>query len=260
MLEDQIDSFGKLMKDPKHKDQMKRFQEMAPLYEKHKFWDTQPVPHLLEQKELPEGPIEVKEAKDVREAPLTLPEGFEWTVIDINDDKIMDEVYELLSNNYVEDSDCTLRFKYSISFLRWALTPPGFIKEWIIGVRVIKNKKLVGFISGIPVNVSVRDKTLPMSEVNFLCVHKKLRSKRLAPVLIKEITRRVNLKKVWQAIYTAGNYIPTPIAEVLYYHRSLNVKKLVDVNYFSLNFFLDWIYWTSSKNDFEKTRKNPQIA
>lgn len=29
-------------------------------------------------------------------------------------------------------------------------------------------------------------------EVNFLCVHKKLRAKRLAPVLIKEITRRVN--------------------------------------------------------------------
>ena len=33
-----------------------------------------------------------------------------------------------------------------------------------------------------------------MVEINFLCVHKKLRSKRLAPVLIREITRRVNLK------------------------------------------------------------------
>ena len=31
-------------------------------------------------------------------------------------------------------------------------------------------------------------------EVNFLCVHKKLRSKRLAPVLIREITRRVNCR------------------------------------------------------------------
>jgi hypothetical protein len=31
-------------------------------------------------------------------------------------------------------------------------------------------------------------------EINFLCVHKKLRSKRLAPVLIKEVTRRVNLE------------------------------------------------------------------
>ena len=37
-----------------------------------------------------------------------------------------------------------------------------------------------------------------MVEINFLCVHKKLRSKRLAPVLIKEITRRVNLTGIFQ--------------------------------------------------------------
>jgi hypothetical protein len=35
-------------------------------------------------------------------------------------------------------------------------------------------------------------------EINFLCVHKKLRSKRLAPVLIKEVTRRVNLQGIFQ--------------------------------------------------------------
>lgn len=29
------------------------------------------------------------------------------------------------------------------------------------------------------------DKLIDMAEINFLCVHKKLRSKRLAPVLIK---------------------------------------------------------------------------
>lgn len=35
---------------------------------------------------------------------------------------------------------------------------------------------------------------MDMCEINFLCVHKGLRSKRLAPVLIQEVTRRVNLK------------------------------------------------------------------
>lgn len=213
---------------------MKRLQEMAPLYEKHKFWDTQPVPHLLEHKELPEGPIEDKKLSDVKQTPLALPEGFEWSVIDLADNKIMEEVYDLLTNNYVEDTDGTLRFKYSVSFLKWALTPPEYIKDWIIGVRVVKNKKLVGFISGIPVNVTVKDKDNKMAEINFLCVHKKLRSKRLAPVLIKEITRRVNIKDIWQAVYTAGSYIPTPIAEVLYYHRSLNVKKLIDIGFTGL--------------------------
>ena len=121
------------------------------------------------------------------------------------------------------------RFKYSIPFLRWALLTPGYYKEWIVGVRVIKNKKLVGFISGIPVTTVVIEKRMPMAEINFLCVNKKLRAKRLSPVLIKEVTRRINLKNIWQAVYTAGKYIPTPFAEALYYHRSLNVKKLIEV-------------------------------
>ncbi len=138
-------------------------------------------------------------------------------------------MYELLRDNYVEDTDSMFRFKYSIPFLRWALEVPGYFKDWIVGVRVIKNKKLVGFISGIPVTMNVVDKKVPMAEINFLCVHKKLRTKRLAPVLIKEVTRRVHQKNIWQAVYTAGKYIPTPFAEALYYHRLLNIKKLTEV-------------------------------
>ena len=52
-----------------------------------------------------------------------------------------------------------------------------------------------------------------MVEINFLCVHKKLRSKRVAPVLIREITRRVNLRGIFQAVYTAGVVLPKPIAK-----------------------------------------------
>lgn len=62
-------------------------------------------------------------------------------------------------------------------------------------------------------------------------MHKKLRSKRLAPVLIKEITRQCHLRGIFQAIYTAGVVIPTPISTCRYYHRTLNVPKLVDVKF-----------------------------
>ena len=68
-------------------------------------------------------------------------------------------------------------------------------------------------------------------EVNFLCVHKKLRSKRLAPVLIKEVTRRVNRLGLFQAAYTAGVVLPKPVARCRYWHRSLNPKKLIDVGF-----------------------------
>lgn len=60
------------------------------------------------------------------------------------------------------------------------------------------------------------DKTLKMVEINFLCVHKKLRSKRVAPVLIREITRRVNLQGIFQATFTAGVIIPKPVGTCRY--------------------------------------------
>jgi len=85
----------------------------------------------------------------------------------------------------------------------------------------------VGFISAIPATIRVHQKLVEMVEINFLCVHKKLRTKRMAPVLIKEITRRVNLLSVWQAVYTAGVNIPTPIGAARYWHRNLNPQKLI---------------------------------
>lgn len=39
-----------------------------------------------------------------------------------------------------------------------ALAPPGYHKEWHIGVRVSSNKKLVAFISGVPMKLRVRKK------------------------------------------------------------------------------------------------------
>ena len=69
------------------------------------------------------------------------------------------------------------------------------------------------------------------SEVNFLCVHKKLRSKRLAPVLIKEVTRQCNLNGVFQALYTAGAFLPTPVTSCQcvfcdLFHRSVTQQRL----------------------------------
>lgn len=38
-----------------------------------------------------------------------MPAGFEWGVIDVNDDDEMNEMYTLLTENYVEDDDCQFR-------------------------------------------------------------------------------------------------------------------------------------------------------
>lgn len=149
------------------------------------------------------------------------------------------------------------------------MCPPGWRKDWLIGVMDSRTGKLFAFISAIPATLRVRDAEMRVAEVNFLCVHKKLRSRRLAPgamlrerwvvppgccarkdaspfghssccrvlpaVLIKEITRRVNLCDMWQAVYTAGVVIPKPVGTGRYYHRSLDPKKLIEVQFSRLS-------------------------
>ncbi|KAH9483926.1 Glycylpeptide N-tetradecanoyltransferase [Psilocybe cubensis] len=198
----------------------------------HKFWSTQPVPQLGEGPPTEDGFIEPsKPREEVRQEPYPLPKDFEWSTLDIKDPAQNKEVYDLLSLNYIEDDQAAFRFQYTAEFLTWALTPPGYHKEWHVGVRVSSNKKLVAFISGVPLTLRVRKHVILLSEINYLCVHKKLRSKRLAPVLIKEVTRQCHLQGVFQAIYTAGIVIPTPVSVCRYHHRLLNIPKLVDTHF-----------------------------
>lgn len=154
--------------------------------------------------------------------------------VDIDDQEELKEVYELLSANYVEDDDASLRFNYSPAFLHWVLKHPGYQKTWHVGVRVVSTKKLVAFISGIPHELRVREKSFHSTEINFLCVHKKLRSKRLAPVLIKEVTRQCHLTGIFQAIYTVGTVLPTPLSCARYYHRTINAEKLLKIGFASV--------------------------
>jgi glycylpeptide N-tetradecanoyltransferase len=210
--------------------------------EDYKFWNTQPVPKFKEpnllqttdgkEGDLAEGPIlpaEVCKAS-VKPEPEKLVDGFEWCLIDLEDKTELQEFYDLLYNHYVEDTDGSFRFNYSTKFLSWALKPPGWRKDWHIGVRTKaaegKKGKLVASITGIPVTLQVRTKQVNAVEINFLAIHRKLRNKRLAPVLIKEVTRRCYQNGIYQALYTAGTLLPTPVSTCRYFHRSLDWEHL----------------------------------
>ncbi|KAG6004613.1 glycylpeptide N-tetradecanoyltransferase [Claviceps maximensis] len=193
----------------------------------YKFWQTQPVPRFGDEaKKFDEGPLRVQTVDEVDTEPQALVAGFDWVTVDLADDDEMKEVYELLNGHYVEDDEAMFRFNYIPEVLRWAMMAPGWQRKYHIGVRATQSRKLVAFISAIPVQIRVRNKTFTTSEVNFLCVHKKLRGKRLAPVLIKEVTRISNLDGIWQGLYTAGVVLPRPVSTCRYYHRALNWTKL----------------------------------
>ncbi|KAD0423214.1 hypothetical protein R6Q59_028731 [Mikania micrantha] len=211
-----------------------QLQDGITLSKRHKFWESQPVGQFKDagNPSLLEGPIEPPTPlSEVKQQPYNLPGPYEWITCDMDTKEMCSEVYSLLTNNYVEDDENMFRFNYSKDFLQWALRPPGYYRSWHIGVRVKLSKKLVAFVTGVPAKIRVKDTIVDMAEINFLCVHKKLRSKRLAPVMIKEVTRRVHLENIWQATYTAGVVLPTPISTCQYWHRSLNPKKLIDVGF-----------------------------
>ena len=60
---------------------------------------------------------EQKTVEDIRDKPYNLPDGFTWSDVNINKEDEAQEVYTLLTQNYVEDEDNMFRFDYSIPFL-----------------------------------------------------------------------------------------------------------------------------------------------
>ncbi|KAL3051476.1 hypothetical protein OYC64_001677 [Pagothenia borchgrevinki] len=195
----------------------------------YRFWETQPVPRLGDSVET-HGPIVEGEAS-VRMEPYSLPQGFSWDTLDLSNPSVLKELCTLLNENYMEEDDNTMRFEFSSDYLQWALQPPNWLAQWHCGVRVDSNKKLVGFIAALPADVRIYETEKRMVQVKFLCVHKKLRLKRMTPVLIRELTRRVNQQGVFQAVYTAALVLPTPLSSCRYWHRPLNLRKLMELSY-----------------------------
>ncbi|KAM9716178.1 glycylpeptide N-tetradecanoyltransferase 1-like [Menidia menidia] len=166
------------------------------------FWDTQPVPKLGDIITTC-GPIQ-ESVNSIRNEPYSLPQGFSWDTLDLKSPTVLRALCSLLNENYMEEDDNTIRFDFSQEYLQWALQPPNWQFQWNCGVRVNTNKKLVGFIAAIPADVCIYGTKKRVAQVMFMCVHKKLRGKRMTPVLIRELTRRVNQQGLNQAVYTAG--------------------------------------------------------
>ncbi|KAM9426093.1 glycylpeptide N-tetradecanoyltransferase 2-like isoform 2-T2 [Pholidichthys leucotaenia] len=195
----------------------------------YKFWNTQPVPKLGNSI-ITDGPIEEGEAS-IRNEPYSLPQGFSWDTLDLINPSVLKELSNLLNENYMEEDDNTIRFDFPVEYLQWALQPPNWLAQWHCGVRVNTSKKLVGFIAAVPADVRIYEMERRVVQVKFLCVHKKLRLKRMTPVLIRELTRRVNQQGIRQAVFTAGVVVPTPLSSCRLWHRPLNPRKLMEVNY-----------------------------
>eukprot|EP00826_Nyctotherus_ovalis_P056726 TRINITY_DN7718_c0_g1_i8.p1 TRINITY_DN7718_c0_g1~~TRINITY_DN7718_c0_g1_i8.p1 ORF type:complete len:336 (+),score=56.10 TRINITY_DN7718_c0_g1_i8:109-1116(+) len=215
--------------DPALRAKVLAMKREMPMYAAHSFWNTQHVVNFEEAKshDRPQGPLKNLRLEDISTAPLALPEGFEWAVIDPST-KDLEEVCELLRGHYVEDEGL-FRMAFSLEFLRWTLTVPGQYDDWALGIRLKETKELVAFESQTPIRMRLGDVEVDMAYLSFGTIHRKYRSKRFTPLLIQEATRRANLRSIWSILFTSAKVIPAPFSETWFYQYFLNVKKLVDV-------------------------------
>lgn len=212
---------------------------------KHTFWNTQPVVQelveVLGDGDMPQDLTTIDPTQHP-DNPLPLPEGFSWTAIDPYDDAHITILYKLLQSYYVEDTSKMFRFAYSKDLLKWWLTSPGCKPEYSLGICIDNpdnesNGRLVGYISGVVsdyVYSNTEDGEVfsrPMQSIVFLCLDKKYRNLKLAPLLIQEITRRSYKNGVFHAIYTSGTPLTPPIQIATYYHRILNPIKLARIGF-----------------------------
>lgn len=185
----------------------------------HKFWDNQPIQRESNQigylTEIP------------HEEMLRLPEGYAWDRLNIS--VHLDELYLFLMEHYLEND--VSQAVYSKELLKWILDQS---QSWILAVRVEKTKKLVACITGVPIKLKLPMERVVIKtvEINFLCVHKKLRDKRLAPVLIGGIKRyiRDTSESIKCAIYTMPFEVAQCVTEYKYYHRIIDIGKFLEAN------------------------------
>lgn len=178
----------------------------------HQFWDKQPEAFGFSTNHRNKAELE------------QLPEEFEWSTYPI------EVVHEFLKNHYVAEDD--FKLTYGLDTLKWALEVPGHQN---IAITHKPTQELIGFISVAPLNLKLNDREVKGVQGNFLCVHTDYRNKRIAPYLISEAKRISDNKNRKQAIVTVHNPIPGSIAKVVYWHRVINVDKLINSGFYQTN-------------------------
>lgn len=191
----------------------------------YKFWNTQPVPKL-DEIIMKDGIIDNFDNIDDKQ--ITLPTEYTWRLLNVNDKMELNKLSEFINKNYVSNESGSFSLYYNLDFLNWALN-----REKIICLCVVvkSTEQIVGCITGLPVNIKINNTELETIECNFLCVHKKLRNKKLTTVLIREISRQFKLLNYKTAIYTSGVYLPKPFVSTKYYHRPLNLNLLIETGF-----------------------------
>jgi hypothetical protein len=147
--------------------------------------------------------------------------------------EFLEEVVQLLAQNYVEDPDGDFSFVYQSEHLEWFMLPTHHHLDLLIGLREGDSELLVGFLAACPIklHVSTCARTPTPSEfktaalVDFVCVHQSRRGERLCPLLYSILDWKLQMKGIDALVKTSGTLLDYPVASVSYYHLILNEER-----------------------------------
>lgn len=192
------------------------------------FWDVQPVDVCNIDNPLPGKILDTNEVNE-RISPFT---GFSFKSMDKNNNEDLEEITNFIQDNYVEDAGNTARLHYKRDFFKWFLSSDP---KWNLAIVSDIDQSIVGFIAAVKKNVKLVNENVDIAEINFLCVQKSFRHRRIAPLLINEITTRVNESGLFTAIHTSSAPLPhVPFFTATYYHKYFNVTNLHNSGYIHL--------------------------
>ncbi len=188
----------------------------------HKFWDTQPISTLATDSSINDNNQQV-----------TLPDDFMWAEVNLADDKQIVEVVSFLNKHYCQDVNNAFRVNMTVEFMQWVFKNTHD-KSYCLSMRVKKSNLMVGFISAYPTTVQLGRNIVKTAEVNFLCIHKKIRDKNVAPMLIKQLIHECSKKNYKHAYFTSDKLFAEPFFKCQYYHRALNINLLIETGFMNL--------------------------
>lgn len=185
-----------------------------------KFWITEPI-------------NKVKDPVVVDNQP-SLPPGFIYS--EINSTKEFDDMADFLSKYYTENMDNKFKLKYTRKFLQWTLGDDSFA----FGLRSEENNKLLACIAVSFGEIQVNKDKYRMANVNYMCIHPKLRRKNLAGLLMKETKRRIMESGVTHAIFPSNKIIPVNAINKSFvscksYSRPINISHLLDTEFTTID-------------------------
>lgn len=167
--------------------------------------------------------------------PSKLPESLTWCTLDSKNMQDMTELSLFLNKHYMYEPGENMALVYSPEFLSWYLSTPNSEGHNNLCIGIKTQNKLVASITGVFFNGAFFNNELKLMDVDFLCIHPKIRKKGFAKKLIDEVVRQKINKNVFHGTFSGNTELNKQICDLKFYHRPINVKKLIKSNFLEVD-------------------------